>query len=59
MPERLKEFERLTANILAGHGGDQDALNRLIAHFGLSYDPERMRRGDWHAARRVTRGRHE
>lgn len=39
----LPRFERLAADLLAGYQGDVEALYRLIAHFGVSYDPEQAR----------------
>lgn len=39
----LAQFERLADDLLAGYHGDQEALRRLIAHFGVSYGPEQVR----------------
>jgi hypothetical protein len=40
---RLELFEGLARDILAGYYGDAEALQRLIAHFGVSYNPEQLR----------------
>ena len=40
---RLDEFERLASDMLAGCRGDEGALRRLIAHYGVSYSPEQVR----------------
>ena len=37
---RLDEFERLAKDILAAYHGDAAAVERLIAHFGVSYNNE-------------------
>lgn len=40
---RLEEFEHMARDILAGYHGDTEALQRLIAHFGVSYDTAQWR----------------
>ena len=40
---RLDEFERLASDMLGSWHGDEQALRRLIAHFGVSYSPEQVR----------------
>ncbi|MPY89079.1 MAG: hypothetical protein GEU99_14265, partial [Luteitalea sp.] len=40
---RLEQFEHLAKNILAGYGGDAEALQHLIAHYGVSYNPDQLR----------------
>jgi hypothetical protein len=39
---RLELFERLARDILAGYQGNAEALQRLIAHFGVSYNPAQL-----------------
>src|SRR5262245_39672611 len=40
---RIEQFERLAADVLAADAGDAEALERLGAHFGVSYTAERFR----------------
>ena len=40
---RLEQFERLAADLLAGYNGDEPALRRVIAHYGVSYNLEQIR----------------
>src|SRR5690606_3344319 len=40
---RIEEFERLADDILAGYHGDVAALRRLIAHYGVGYEPDQFR----------------
>src|ERR1044071_3791263 len=40
---RLDEYERLAKDILAAYQGDDAAVERLIVHFGVSYNPEQGR----------------
>ena len=40
---RLEQFEQLANDILAGYGGDREALVRLIAHYGVGHGPEQFR----------------
>lgn len=54
---RLALFEQLASDTLAGYHGDVDALRRLIAHYGVSYDTQqaqRLVRGKVDDARRAT-----
>src|ERR1041385_5014511 len=39
----LDEYERLAKDILAAYQGDDAAVERLIAHFGVSYNTEQWR----------------
>jgi hypothetical protein len=39
---RLEEFDRLAKDILAAYQGDDEALRRLIAHYGTGYGPEQF-----------------
>jgi len=39
---RIEQFDRLAADLLAGYGGDTEALRRLIAHCGVGYDTDRF-----------------
>lgn len=41
---RLALFEQLAADTLAGYHGDVEALRRLIAHYGVSYNTEQAQR---------------
>ena len=40
---RLGEFEQLASDILAGYGGDVDALRRVAAHYAVSWVPDQVR----------------
>ena len=40
---RIEQFERLASDMLAGWRGDEEALRRLIAHYGVSYSPAQVR----------------
>lgn len=40
---RLEMFARLASDLLAAYHGDRPALDRLIAHYGVSYDQEQVR----------------
>ena len=40
---RLDQFERLANDLLAGYHGDEQALQELIGHFGVSYAPDQLR----------------
>lgn len=37
---RLELFEQLARDFVSAYGGDGDALDRLVAHFGMSYSRE-------------------
>ncbi|MGH7469558.1 MAG: hypothetical protein ACRENP_16535 [Longimicrobiales bacterium] len=40
---RLEQFEQLAINILDGYHGDAAALQRLISHYGVSYNQDQLR----------------
>jgi hypothetical protein len=40
---RLEQFEQLAGDILAGCLGDGAAMQRLIAHYGVSYNADQLR----------------
>src|SRR5262245_53890997 len=42
-PGPLAQFEQLGADMLAGYQGNTEALQRLIAHYGVSYNVEQLR----------------
>jgi hypothetical protein len=40
---RTEQFDRVARDIRAGYLGDVEALQRLIAHYGVGYNPEQFR----------------